>query len=67
MPKAENKRERLLVAVKSIEALGAFLRFDRQGRYRPRSRAAHDAAVGPDGRPGREHVDEQVEQQSADV
>jgi hypothetical protein len=40
MPKAENKRERipLLVAVKSIEALAAFLRFDRQGRYRPRGR-----------------------------
>jgi hypothetical protein len=44
MPKAEKQRElSLLVAVKSIEAPAAFLRFDRQGRYRPRVNQGRDA------------------------
>jgi hypothetical protein len=39
--KSGKQRERipLLVVVKSIEALAAFLGFDRQGRYRPRVKA----------------------------
>ena len=42
------ERFRLLVAVKSIEALAAFLRFDRQGRYRPRVKTLdRDRLSGP--------------------